>query len=305
MNKRRGLGRGLDALLAGGRGGAARGRPQHPPRLWLRRRRRAPARMRSRRRRCAGPHADPACGHAASRPLSARLTCVPKACRNWPIDPRAGHGAADPAAGPGGYEIIAGERRWRAQLPVCMSAGGDPEYRSDRHGDGADREYPAREPQSTGRIAGAEASIRNSASPNSRRRKPSAVREPRCQSAAPVGAERRRKTAHRAPRAGNGPCARCSLQGAQSHAAEQVVARGLSVRETEQLMRRLQAQSGADQGARAAPARVDPDVQSLQRELSERLGASVAIECNAKGKGRLVISYTSLDELQGILEHIK
>lgn len=89
---------------------------------------------------------------------------------------------------------------------------------------------------------------------------------------------------------------------AQSRAADTVVARGLSVRETEQLVRRLQRQAEAP---RAEPPGVDPDVRRLEEELSERLGASVAIQCDAKGKGRLVVHYTSLDELQGILEHIK
>ncbi|MDR2877530.1 MAG: ParB/RepB/Spo0J family partition protein [Chromatiales bacterium] len=92
-----------------------------------------------------------------------------------------------------------------------------------------------------------------------------------------------------------------ALQGeAQSHAAEQVATRGLSVRETEQLVRRLQSALN-----KSAPAPVDPDVRRLEVEVSERIGASVAIQYNAKGKGKLVISYTSLDELQGILDHIQ
>ncbi|MFQ5487771.1 MAG: ParB/RepB/Spo0J family partition protein [Gammaproteobacteria bacterium] len=93
------------------------------------------------------------------------------------------------------------------------------------------------------------------------------------------------------------------LQGEQqSEVARQVVAKGLSVRETEQLVRRLQ------QGARkpaVARAAVDPDIRRLQEELAERLGASVRFQHSASGKGRLVIQYGSLEELEGILAHIK
>ena len=55
----------------------------------------------------------------------------------------------------------------------------------------------------------------------------------------------------------------------------------------------------------AAPRAQDPNVRKLQDDLSERLGAAVQIDCNARGKGRLVISYNSLDELDGILAHIR
>ncbi len=93
-----------------------------------------------------------------------------------------------------------------------------------------------------------------------------------------------------------------ALQGPlQSEAARRVAAKGLSVRETEQLVRRLLQGEAAP-----APHRgVDPDVRRLQDDLAARLGASVDIQYNAKGKGRLVVHYNSLDELEGILEHIR
>jgi ParB family chromosome partitioning protein len=94
-----------------------------------------------------------------------------------------------------------------------------------------------------------------------------------------------------------------ALQGPlQSEAARRVAAKGLSVRETEQLVRRLQGEGGPTRAAHPTP---DPDVRRLQEDLSGRLGASVDIQYNAKGKGRLVVHYNSLDELEGILEHIK
>lgn len=93
-----------------------------------------------------------------------------------------------------------------------------------------------------------------------------------------------------------------ALKGAaQDEAARDVAARGLSVRETEKLVRRL-----AQPKTAAKPARkLDPDVRRLQEDLSGRLGARVSLQPGPKGRGKLVISYTSLDELDGILEHIK
>lgn len=94
------------------------------------------------------------------------------------------------------------------------------------------------------------------------------------------------------------------LKGAQqSEAAAQVVRAGLSVRETEKLVRRLQ---GLD--TKPAPPvavkNIDPNVHSLEQQLCEKLGAIVKLQSGAKGKGKLVISYNSLEELDGILEHI-
>jgi ParB family chromosome partitioning protein len=59
--------------------------------------------------------------------------------------------------------------------------------------------------------------------------------------------------------------------------------------------------------AKAAAAGVtgDADIRRLEMDVSERLGARVRLEHSAKGMGRVVISYNSLDELDGILKHIK
>ena len=88
----------------------------------------------------------------------------------------------------------------------------------------------------------------------------------------------------------------------QSAAARSVVEKGLSVRETERLVRRFSAESPAKA---SSPVRIDPDIRRLQEELSEKLGAGVQLQHGAKGKGKLVIQYNSLDELEGILAHIK
>ena len=87
----------------------------------------------------------------------------------------------------------------------------------------------------------------------------------------------------------------------QAEAAARVVSRGLTVRQTEALVRQLQA------GPAETPVSddTDPNIRSLQQDLADRLGASVRIEHGQRGKGRLVIRYNSLDELDGILEHIR
>ena len=90
--------------------------------------------------------------------------------------------------------------------------------------------------------------------------------------------------------------------GEQLDAARVIVAKGLSVRQAESLVRRLQQEKGKGEKSRK---QIDPDIKRLEDDLAERIGAKVAIQCNAKGKGKVVISYNSLDELDGVLEHIK
>ena len=87
----------------------------------------------------------------------------------------------------------------------------------------------------------------------------------------------------------------------QAEGARHVVARGLTVRQTEALVR--QWLSGTEP-VEKAPA-VDPDISRLEQRLAERLGANMQIRHGEKGKGQLVIRYTSLDELQGVLAHIR
>lgn len=87
----------------------------------------------------------------------------------------------------------------------------------------------------------------------------------------------------------------------QSHAARTVVGRGLSVRQTEALVRGL-----LERREKPAPEhKTDPNIRHLQDDLSQRLGTRVEIKHGAGGKGKLVMSYNSLDELDGILSHIK
>ncbi|GAA61710.1 probable chromosome-partitioning protein parB [Pseudoalteromonas sp. BSi20652] len=96
--------------------------------------------------------------------------------------------------------------------------------------------------------------------------------------------------------------ARCllALEGeAQSDAARLAVAKALTVRETEKLVRSILEPVPVKEITEK-----DPDVKQLEQQLAENLGAKVEINYNKKGKGKLVISYTNLDELDGILNRI-
>lgn len=86
----------------------------------------------------------------------------------------------------------------------------------------------------------------------------------------------------------------------QSEAANVVSGKGLTVRDTENYVRKLQ-QPEPEKAEKAA----DPDVKRLESRLSESLGAPVNIAHNAKGKGKVVINFSSLEQLDGILSHIQ
>jgi ParB family transcriptional regulator, chromosome partitioning protein len=88
----------------------------------------------------------------------------------------------------------------------------------------------------------------------------------------------------------------------QAEVAAQVAQQKLSVRDTEALVKRLSSQPSG--GAAESSGRPDPNIRKLEAELSEKLGAKVQVQHAAGGKGKLVISYHTLDELDGILEHI-
>lgn len=90
----------------------------------------------------------------------------------------------------------------------------------------------------------------------------------------------------------------------QFDAARQVVSKGLSVRETERLVKRMLAGPGSKPAAKK-PAAQSADIRRLEVEVSEKLGARVSVQHTQKGAGKLVISYNSLDELDGILKHIR
>ncbi len=87
----------------------------------------------------------------------------------------------------------------------------------------------------------------------------------------------------------------------QSQTAREVAAKGYSVRETEQLVRRL---STSPAKSKKLVKSLDPDIKRLQDDLTEKLAAKVAFQHTARGNGKMVVHYNSLDELEGILKHI-
>ena len=89
----------------------------------------------------------------------------------------------------------------------------------------------------------------------------------------------------------------------QIEVAALVAKKGLSVRETEALVRRLV--DGSRESAPRGEARIDPNIRKLEQDLAEKLGAKVLLQHATSGRGKLVINYNSLDELDGILGHIQ
>ena len=87
----------------------------------------------------------------------------------------------------------------------------------------------------------------------------------------------------------------------QIEVARQVESKSLSVRQTEALVRKLLNDTGPSE---TPSKRANADILRLEEDLSDKLGASVSIDHSVKGKGKLVIKYNSLDELDGILAHV-
>jgi len=91
----------------------------------------------------------------------------------------------------------------------------------------------------------------------------------------------------------------------QFDVAHQVFTKGLSVRQTEALVRQTLAPRATAHAAARRPAAKDPDTRRLEIELSERLGAPVTIEFDGTSRGRVSIRYNSLDELDTLLKRLR
>lgn len=89
-----------------------------------------------------------------------------------------------------------------------------------------------------------------------------------------------------------------------AHLARQAAEHGWSVRELEEAARRAPSEAKGKAKTRSAPAR-DADIAALERELAEKLAAKVSVQHGRDGRGKLVIAYHSLEELEGILERIR
>lgn len=84
----------------------------------------------------------------------------------------------------------------------------------------------------------------------------------------------------------------------QNHTAQQIVSQGLSVRETERLIKKVLNPKAKTEK------KTDPNILNLQHNLSNKLGAKVLFQHGDKGRGKMVIHYNSVDELEGIIAHI-
>ncbi len=94
-------------------------------------------------------------------------------------------------------------------------------------------------------------------------------------------------------------------ENAQREAAKNVADKGLSVRQTEALVRNIQQQPEQNKNSKNTEAELSPDIRRLQIDLSEKIGVPVQVLHSNKGSGKLVLRYNSLDELDGILAHIR
>ncbi|MEM9621699.1 MAG: ParB/RepB/Spo0J family partition protein [Pseudomonadota bacterium] len=87
---------------------------------------------------------------------------------------------------------------------------------------------------------------------------------------------------------------------AQDQAARQAAEQGLSVRQTEALVKR----AGQPPATPASTNQIDPDVQRLEQRVTDKIGAPVAIKQKPNGQGELTIKFSNLDELEGVLSHL-
>ena len=213
------------------------------------------------------------------------------------------------ATGAGRYELIAGERRWRAarkaglgEIPALVKAVPDQAILAMALIENIQREdlSPLEEAQALARLIeefglthqqAADAVGRSRAAVSNLLRLldlPAAIKR--------LLDERRLDMGH----------ARALATLAEKHAvalAREAADKAWSVRELEEAVRRLEA--GAGGKAAQAPAARDPNIAALERELAERLAARVSLAHARSGRGRLVIHYHSLDELDGILDRLR
>lgn len=209
--------------------------------------------------------------------------------------------------GSGNYEIIAGERRWRAaklagltEVPVILKTLNDEEALAIGLIENIQREdlNPLEEALALQRLA-SEFSLTHQEIADAIGRSRTAVTN--LLRILTLNADVKHLLERGDIELGHAKVL-LALEGSQqSVVAKIVVAKGLSVRETEHHIRQLQNEK---LGLAKPAVTLDPDIRALQQRLSGQLGAQVSIQMQAKGKGKLVIVYNSLDELDGILAHI-
>ena len=208
----------------------------------------------------------------------------------------------------GGYEIVAGERRWRAaqlaelqQVPALVREVDDEQAMAMALIENIQREdlNPLEEAQALQRLKEDYELTQQQLADTIGKSRVAVANSLRLLKLAPVA---RTLLENGDIEMGH---ARALLGLESSHQdalAREVAERGLSVRQTELRVRQLQ--GGRDKPAKAAHIK-DADTRLLEQQLSEKVGAPVSIDADAKGRGKLTISYSSLAELDGVLAHLK
>lgn len=282
--KRRGLGRGLDALLGGGEeleDAAARGELKKLPVEFLQRGRYQPR-----------TEFDPAALQELADSIKSQGVVQPIVVRPLETDR---------------YEIVAGERRWRAaqlaglaEIPALVREIPDETAVAVALIENIQREdlNPLEEASALRRLTEEFGMTHQAVADAVGRSRASVSNLLRLLDLHP---EVKALVAERQLEMGHARALAALPENLQGEVARRVAEKHLNVRETEDLVRRVLAGEAGKPSAKP----VDPDVRRLQTDLSERLGAAVKIQHGAKGKGKVVIQYTSLDELDGILERIR
>ena len=214
-----------------------------------------------------------------------------------------------PLARAGHYELIAGERRWRASrmagmdtIPAIIREVPDEATLALALIENIQREdlNPLEEAAALKRLIDEFELTHGQAAENVGRSRAAVTNLLRLLELAP---EVRELVDQRRLNMGHARALLTLSRADQVRAALQVVNLELSVRQTEALVRRMR-EDGAGASARPAQQR-NPDLERLEQELSERLCAPVRVSHQASGKGQVAIRYTSLDELDGLLERLR
>jgi ParB family chromosome partitioning protein len=287
MSKKRGLGRGLDALLGGAEVSSVLNAGDESGLRHL------PLELIERGRYQPRSALDPQALEELARSIRAQGVVQPIVVR--------------PAQDGVHYEIIAGERRWRAaqsaglsEIPVVVREVPDRAALAIALIENVQRENlnPIEEAQALRRLI-EEFGMTHEAAADAVGRSRAAVSN--LLRLLELNAEVRALLERGEIDMGHARALLALSGDAQSQAARTVASRGLSARETERLVRRLKSEAGTPPRG----TQEDPDVRRLEEELGGRLGASVRIQQRRGGAGKLVIHYTSLEELDGILGRIK
>lgn len=208
--------------------------------------------------------------------------------------------------GQGQYELIAGERRWRAtqiaglhEIPAVIKDIPDQAAAAMSLIENIQREdlNPLEEANALDRLIH-EFGLTHQQTADAVGRSRSAVSN--LLRLLELNAEVKSLLDQRALEMGHARALLALPAGLQTMAAHKVANKGMSVRDTEKMVKSLLAPKDNKAKSRA----VSPEVQKLEQSLGEKLGANVQIQYNNKGRGKLMIEYNSLDELDGILAHI-